>query len=148
MTALTYVFALGISGRIDMSATRRPSTPRTRHVGSTTVRASSGDPMRHVPTPCAVSLTVASSQSSRSRSDATSSIMAAGAREALAPSRSNHAWGRLSSMPWAIAVRAGMSCQLEETSRTVAHANEVALVRQQAELDLGMDVGIGVNEPQ
>ncbi len=36
-----------ISGRIETSATRRPSTPRTRSSGSTT--ASSSVPMRHVP---------------------------------------------------------------------------------------------------
>ena len=44
-----FVFARGTSGKTEASATHRPSTPSTRPEGSTTVRGSSGAPMRQVP---------------------------------------------------------------------------------------------------
>jgi DNA-binding HxlR family transcriptional regulator len=44
------VLAEGISGRIDASATDRPSTPWTRASGSTTAPAAGSSPMAQVPT--------------------------------------------------------------------------------------------------
>ena len=46
------VFARGVVGKIDASATTRPSVPWTRPVGDTTADRSSGGPIRHVPTGC------------------------------------------------------------------------------------------------
>ena len=43
------VLARGMVGRIDASATTRPSTPCTRPSASTTVSAAPGRPMRQVP---------------------------------------------------------------------------------------------------
>jgi hypothetical protein len=51
MTVGAAVLPDGMTGMIDASATRSPSTPRTRSSGSTT--ASSPVPIRHVPTGCA-----------------------------------------------------------------------------------------------
>ena len=48
MIAGALVLPPGISGMIDASATRRPSTPRTRSCSSTT--ESSSVPIRQVPT--------------------------------------------------------------------------------------------------
>ena len=52
ITAVRCVFARTISGMIDASITRKPSTPITRHSGSITERGSSAAPILQVPAAC------------------------------------------------------------------------------------------------
>jgi len=58
MTTVRCRLARVACGMIDASMTRRPSVPSTRHSGSTTVPAASGDPIRQLEQTWTVSWTI------------------------------------------------------------------------------------------